>query len=186
MELLMAHLSPFLPQKRLRALDGGVEGGPAAKLTLGEGKAAAREEAITLPLHGDLQLLNLGWGDLFPAFPTQGLLSEGGGGSARDGQQVGRRKQPLGCFLEVSAQHPQLAALRGPLCISGCCDHVPPWANICCRMLMASSSCPACPMVPATGALPAAARHASARAAVLPQQQLLPRVAAVWAAVAGA
>jgi len=65
-------------QRRLRALDKpeGALGGPAARAVLGEDKRAAREEAITLPLPGDMQMLNLG--ELFPTFPTQPGVSEGG------------------------------------------------------------------------------------------------------------
>ena len=59
------------------------EGEGAANVTLGEAARAAREEAITLPLTGDMQMLHLG--ELFPTFPggfgaTQ-ALSEGGGAS---------------------------------------------------------------------------------------------------------
>ncbi|PSC68963.1 malate dehydrogenase [Micractinium conductrix] len=72
--------------RRLRALEapadaaagpGSPRGGAAAggRATLAQGQRAAREEAITLPLNADLQLLNLD--QLFPAFPS---ISEGGGG----------------------------------------------------------------------------------------------------------
>ena len=43
--------APSLPQRRLRAL-GSESGEAAAKVTLGAEKAAAREEAITLPMNG--------------------------------------------------------------------------------------------------------------------------------------
>ena len=75
-------------QRRLRALSSEAD---AAKVTLGEGKKAAKDEAITLPLNGDMQLLNLG--DLFPTFaPTQPSASEGSG-PAHSHQQVGRHGQ---------------------------------------------------------------------------------------------
>lgn len=73
--------SPPPPQHRLRSLGstgGGEEGPGAAKVTLGGEKRAAREEAITLPITGDMALLGLG--ELFPTFPTQ----------ARPGRGLGR------------------------------------------------------------------------------------------------
>jgi hypothetical protein len=69
-------------QRRLRAMDNG-EAEARNRLTLGEGKAAAREEAITLPMDGDMRMLNLG--DLFPDFPAP-ALSEGGTSGRRSGQ----------------------------------------------------------------------------------------------------
>ena len=68
------------PQRRLRELGSGGEGGAAAKFTLGGDAAAAREEAITLPAFGDAALLGLG--DLFPTF-AQPAMSEGPATSGR-------------------------------------------------------------------------------------------------------
>lgn len=69
-------------QRRLRATDGG-DAEARNNLMLGEGRAAAREEAITLPLDGDMRMLNLG--ELFPDFPAP-TLSEGGLSGRHSGQ----------------------------------------------------------------------------------------------------
>jgi hypothetical protein len=115
-------------QRRLRVLDAEGEG--AANVTLGQAARAAREEAITLPLTGDLQMLHLG--ELFPTFPggfgaTQ-VLSEGGGASggrpcsstvsaAAGGGQAGGALVAVNTLLSLHSSHPRcaLSLTLGPM-----------------------------------------------------------------------
>ena len=84
-----------------------IEGEGGANVTLGEAARAAREEAITLPLTGDLQMLHLG--DLFPTFPgvlggaTQ-AYSEGGSRPATSEVGAGRAAGLVqGCWLTAKS-----------------------------------------------------------------------------------
>jgi hypothetical protein len=90
--LYVCTCSTSTSQRKLRGLDGKAEAaGAAARLTLGEGKAVAREEAITLPLGADLgHYAHLG--DLFPFALGGPELSEGGAsGRSQQVKREGRR-----------------------------------------------------------------------------------------------